>query len=94
MSLAGNDAAAFVLLASWMFLTRDDEEPMFQALRLADYNEAADFLDGTGRTGRSLPHAERWWEKTGRNLSSAQFKTAFRCRYVERSGPFTLRCGT
>ncbi|CAN0320830.1 unnamed protein product [Scytosiphon promiscuus] len=71
-------------LASWMLLRRDDEDPMFQARRLADFNQAADFLDGPGRTGRSLPHAERCcWEKTGRNLSNAHFKTAFPCRCLD-----------
>ncbi|CAM9393978.1 unnamed protein product, partial [Pylaiella littoralis] len=79
------NAAAFLLLAGMTFLEADEEEPLIQALRLASYNQA-DFLDGTARTGMSVPHAERWWEQTGRYLSSAQFKTAFRCS-LRNSGP-------
>ncbi|CAN0423605.1 unnamed protein product, partial [Ectocarpus sp. 12 AP-2014] len=77
-SSAHEDAAAFMLLAGMMHLGMDDHSSLLDALGLADYNQAADFLDGTARTGRSVPHADRWWEKSGRHLSSAQFRTAFR----------------
>ena len=83
MSREEYDAAAFMFLASMMLLNDDDEDPVYEALRLADYDQAADFLDGTARTGNGLDHAERWWEKSGRHLSNAQFRTAFRCRCVE-----------
>lgn len=88
------NAAAFLLLAGMTFLEADEEEPLIQALRLAPYNQVADFLDGTARTGKSVPHAERWWEQTGRYLSSAQFKTAFRCRRVRLTAVLGRICTT
>lgn len=59
-----------------------EESPLTQALEIADYNTVADFYDGTARDGKIKPHAERYWERRGRHLSSAQFKSAFRCRRV------------
>lgn len=83
--MTGAAKAALLLLASLMFLDDDDdgfEQHLVGALGTAKYDEVHDFLDGTGREGTTKPHAERYWEKEGRYLSSAQFRTAFRCRYV------------
>lgn len=84
MPLTKKDQVVLALAASMMFLDDDDldESPLIQALEIADYNTVADFLDGTARDGKTMPHAERYWERTGRHLSSAQFKSAFRCRCV------------
>ncbi|CAB1108263.1 unnamed protein product [Ectocarpus sp. CCAP 1310/34] len=49
-----------MLLAGMMYLGMDDDSSLLNALRLTDYNQAADFLDGAARTGRSAPNADRW----------------------------------
>lgn len=72
MPLTVKAKAALVLLASMMFLDDDDlESPLTQALEIADYNAVADLFDGTARDGKTIPHAERYWESTGRHLSVA-----------------------
>eukprot|EP00903_Cladosiphon_okamuranus_P009074 g8675.t1 len=83
MPFTGTDKAALLLLASLMFLDDDGDDfemPLLQAIGTAGFDEAADFLDGSARDGTTKPHAERYWERTGRYLSSAQFRSAFRCR--------------
>lgn len=84
MPTGGIKKEALLLLASLMFLDDDDdfETILLQALSTAKYDEVADFFDGSGRDGTTKPHAERYWERSGRYLSSAQFRSAFRCRYV------------
>lgn len=81
MPVTGRGKKALLLLAYLMFLDDDNfESPLHRALQTADYNDVADNLDGTKRDGKTVPHAERYWERRGRYLSNARFKSAFRCR--------------
>ena len=68
-----------ILVLGWVYLEDGEEDPLVEVLRQLDYNQAADLVDGTRRCGRIIPHERRWWHTTGRNLSSAQFRSAFRC---------------
>lgn len=83
MAFDAHDVAVFLLLGGMMYVILDMDESLLSALiRMVPYNEVADFFDGTGRGGRPKAHDDRWWEKTGRNLSIAVFSHTFRCRCV------------
>lgn len=69
-----------VALLGLVLMELDDEDEYVDPLEGLDRHDAADVLDGTGRWARiRVPHAQRFWERTGRNLSSRAFLSYFRC---------------
>jgi len=80
MTFAEEDATVLMMLAGAMYLQASELDPILEALQCCDYDQVADFLEGTGRTGKAIPHEKRWWQSTARHLNNKRFKSAFRCR--------------
>ena len=61
----------------------DDGILMKEVRRGATEDNLEDWMDGTGRWDRKgVPHEKRWWNKKAHNVSSATFRSWFRCRQV------------
>lgn len=57
------------------------EEEIRAFISALDEDEIQDDLDGVGASlGRqTIPMEERFWERVGRHMPSANFRTLFRC---------------